>query len=458
VDSFTSTDDGPDRQASDGSKTGGGSNDRDDYDDRKKRWEERKLEKKRLKNERKQMGFVGRGESAKTNRQKLLTSGKDGDAERLLIQKGMPITSLQLIGSGRFAKVYKGIWRAQHNEDADSTVAVQIMNVEHSRPRLAKDGGLVAPKQIEREAKISHVQQHPNLIRVIESSIDVLPYAIVVEYCRGGSLHGVADGGPERTLGRFSWDQRLKAALDIASGMAFLHEQHIVHRDLKTQNVLLVHPIISHADVVHAKVCDFGLARYLPQEDHKTQLTRQVGSWYCMAPELFDTDENDYNEKVDVYSYAMLLYELIAGRFCFNHDDMTLSEFVVFAVQGGRPSEEQIAASTPGVLRALMQQCWQATPSSRPSFLDVAGQLVLHHPELRRTDMPPSSHQTEPHRGCLDAVLCCAFWTARQAKTNKHIERGSAQLTFSCCVPGRRCRKPRAENITASSRTDYPLI
>jgi len=378
------------------------------YEDRKKKWEERKLQKKRLASQRKQMGFVGRGESAKTSKQKLLTSGKDGDAEELLIQKGMPIASLQLIGSGRFAKVYKGIWRAQDNDDADSTVAVKILNVEHSRPRLAKDGGMVAPKQIEREVKISHVQQHPNLIRVIEYSIDVLPYAIVVEYCRGGSLHGVTNGGPELTLGRFGWDQRLKAAHDVASGMAFLHEQHIVHRDLKTQNVLLVHPVVSLDDVVHAKVCDFGLARYLPQEDHKTQLTRQVGSWYFMAPELFDTDDNDYNEKVDVYSYAMLLYEMTAGRFCFNNDSMAMSEFVAFAVEGGRPSEEAIAATTPGVLRVLMKEGWQATPSSRPSFLEIADRLVLRHPALGRTGISFSSNPTEPHRGWLDAVLCCA--------------------------------------------------
>lgn len=378
--------------------------DSQNFDDRLKKWEERKLEKKRLLSQRKQMGFVGKGESAKTSKQKLLKSDKDGDAEELLIQNGMPIASLQLIGSGRFAKVYKGIWRAQGNDDADSTVAVKIMNVEHSRPRLANDGEMVAPKRIEREAKISHVQQHPNLIRVIQYSIDVLPYAIVVEYCPGGSLYGSTNGDPKLTLGRFGWDQRLKAALDIANGMAFLHEQHIVHRDLKTQNVLLVHPVVSVTDVVHAKVCDFGLARYLPQEDYQTQLTRHVGSWYFMAPEIFDTEESGYNEKIDVYSFAMLLYEMTAGRFCFNSDSMTMSEFVVFAVAGGRPSEEAIAATTPGVFRVLMRECWQATPSSRPSFLEIADKLVSHHPELGCTDIPPSSH----HFGWLGALLCCA--------------------------------------------------
>lgn len=393
------------REVTDSSKIGVGSNESQSFDDRMKKWEERKLEKKRLSSQRKSMGFVGSGDSAKTSKQKLLKSGKDEDAEELLIQKGMPIASLQLIGRGSFAKVYKATWRSgQLGDDADSTVAVKIMNVEHSRPRLANEGEMVAPKWIEREVKTSHVQQHPNLTRVIESSIDVLPYAIVIEYCQGGSLYDSTSGDPKLTLGKFSWDQRLKAAIDIANGMAYLHEQHIVHRDLKTQNVLLVHPVVSVTDVVHAKVCDFGLARYLPQEDHQTQLTRQVGSWYFMAPEMFDTDKNDYDEKVDVYSFAMLLYEMAAGRFSFKNESMTMSEFVVFAFEGGRPAEEAIDATTPGVLRVLMKEGWQATPSSRPSFVEVKDRLVLHHAEIKCTDIAPSNHQS----GWLDAILCCA--------------------------------------------------
>jgi len=403
-DSHTSNGDSFAFQASDCSNIDGGSNFSQNFDKRKKKWEERKLEKARLARQRKGMGFVGRGEPAKTTKQKLLQSGRVVDAEELLVQKGMPISSLQLVGAGSFAKVYKGIWRANGGPDADTIVAVKVMNVEHSRPRRRSNGEMAAPKMIEREVKISHVQHHPNLMRVIESSIDVLPYSIVVEYCPGGSLYDITNGGPKLTLDRFSWDQRLKAALDVVNGMAFLHEQHIVHRDLKTQNVLLVNPVASVADVVHAKVCDFGLARYLPQEDHQTQLTRQVGSWYFMAPEIFDPDGNHYDVKVDVYSFAMLLYEMIAGRFCFSNDSMTMSEFVVFAVEGGRPSEDAIDATTPGVLRALMKDGWQAAPSSRPSFLEVADRLVSHHPELGRNDVPPTSHRF----GWLDAVLCCA--------------------------------------------------
>jgi len=402
-DSHTSNGDSFAFQASDCSNIDGGSNFSQNFDKRKKKWEERKLEKARLARQRKGMGFVGRGEPAKTTKQKLLQSGRVVDAEELLVQKGMPISSLQLVGAGSFAKVYKGIWRANGGPDADTIVAVKVMNVEHSRPRRRSNGEMAAPKMIEREVKISHVQHHPNLMRVIESSIDVLPYSIVVEYCPGGSLYDITNGGPKLTLDRFSWDQRLKAALDVVNGMAFLHEQHIVHRDLKTQNVLLVNPVASVADVVHAKVCDFGLARYLPQEDHQTRLTRHVGSWYFMAPELFDTEDNDYNEKVDVYSFAMLLYEVIAGRFCFNRGSMTMSEFVVFAVEGGRPSEDAVAATAPGILRVLMKECWQATPSSRPSFFELADLLEQRHPELARAGISRSSHNP----GWIDAFFCC---------------------------------------------------
>ena len=67
---------------------------------------------------------------------------------------------------------------------------------------------------------------------------------------------------------------------NLLHAVKYMHDSKVLHRDLKPANVLL------NEDCT-VKVCDFGLARYLPQEDHKTQLTRQVGSWYFMAPELF---------------------------------------------------------------------------------------------------------------------------------------------------------------------------
>jgi len=379
------------------------------FDGRMRLWAERNDEKKRLKAQRKKMGFVRAGLVATTAKQIRLSSNKEEEVEELLGQKGLPIASLESIGSGTFAKVYKGLWtKASHGCEANSTVAVKLINVQQSRPRLSEDGSMVPPKWLEREVKTSHVQHHENLVRVIESFTDSLPYTIVLEYCRGGSLHALVTGDPSTTLDRFSWHQRLKAALDIAAGMTHLHEQRIVHRDLKPPNVLLVHPILTANDVVHVKVCDFGLARYLPDDECQTVLTRQVGSWHFMAPEIFSTGADNvgckYDEKVDVYSYGMLLYHLVAGKLSFACESMSNAEFVIFASDGGRPSEDAIPEGSPEVLRVLMKEAWQALPSSRPSFFDITNRLSESQAKFRFGDI---EHRNKMLGG-FGSLVCCA--------------------------------------------------
>merc|ERR1711862_971066 len=111
------------------------------------------------------------------------------------------------------AKVYKAVLSKEGSEDT-TVVAVKVMNVQQSRPRASQDGSMQPPKWLEREVKTSCVQHHENLIQVIGSSLESLPYVIVLEYCWGGSLHELISGDPCKTLERFGWPQRLKAALD----------------------------------------------------------------------------------------------------------------------------------------------------------------------------------------------------------------------------------------------------
>jgi len=317
----------------------------------------------------------------------------------------LPIVSLEILGSGGFAKVYKGIWTEdRYGCEANSAIAVKVINAQQSRPRLTADGSMVPPKWLEREVKINDVQYHENLIRVIHSSIDTLPYIILLEYCAGGSLHEHISGDPSTTLNNFGWHHRVKAALDIAAGMANLHEQRVVHRDLKAQNVLLANPVRTVFDEVHAKVCDFGLARYLPQDEQQTVLTRQVGSWYFMAPEIFTAGDCKYDETVDVYSFGMLLYQMVAGNMFFDNEAMSFPEFVIFASAGGRPREDAIPDGTPEVLRVLMKEAWHASPASRPSFSDMTNRL-RHRQAMFPLVADPVPSRSD--RGGFASLFCC---------------------------------------------------
>jgi len=356
----------------------------DIFEDRMKRWGERRDQKKRQRAQTKKLTFQATTKVVTTDGQDATApalKGQNGgvaDVQDLLIQKGLPIVSLELIGSGNFAKVYKGVQTQDGpgNTKTQSVVAVKVIKKMQSHSKLGQDASLIPPKWLEREVKTNHAQNHDNLVRVIETSLDSLPYAIVLEYC-SGSLHDSIIGDPSTTLHRFTWEHRLKAALDIALGMAHLHEQNIIHRDLKTQNVLLLHPVLSPGDTVLAKVCDFGLARYLPNDEFQTQLTHQVGSWFYMAPEMLDGDSmKAYDGKTDVYSYAVVLYEMLAGDLHYESGKKeSFGEFVMFTFAGGRPREDAIPEGAPEALISLMKEGWRAEPSERPEFPAIADRL-----------------------------------------------------------------------------------
>merc|ERR1719356_411204 len=101
--------------------------------------------------------------------------------------------------------------------------------------------------------------------------------------------------------------------------MNFLHRRRGVHRDLKSLNLLLASPIVGNEDVPQVKVSDFGLSRActaVEQTQNQAFMTSGAGTYHWMAPEVLDG--NSYDEKVDVYSYGICLYELIARRIPFD--------------------------------------------------------------------------------------------------------------------------------------------
>eukprot|EP00930_Biecheleria_cincta_P040093 TRINITY_DN274_c0_g1_i1.p1 TRINITY_DN274_c0_g1~~TRINITY_DN274_c0_g1_i1.p1 ORF type:complete len:645 (+),score=85.80 TRINITY_DN274_c0_g1_i1:200-2134(+) len=362
------------------------------FDERMKRWADRREKKKQQATLKKNLGLQSKKEDGTGSwNMKRIESDCLQDT---LLDKGLPIIDLEPIGAGNFATVYKGMWTQVKPDGSreQTVVAAKVIKKEKMIGRKLRDDGTpLPPKWLEREVKTNHIHLHENLVRVLNSSVDSLPYVIVLEYCPGGSLHDSIIGDPSTTLHRFTWEHRLKAALDIAQGMTHLHEQKIVHRDLKTLNVLLFHPVKSPSDPVLAKVCDFGLARYLPNDDIQTRLTHQVGSWYYMAPEMFDC-KNIYDGKVDVYSYAVVLYEIMAGDLHYASDESkSFGTFVMFTSAGGRPRVDAIPEAAPQVLRELMGEAWRAQPSERPEFSHIAERLrneITFSPGVKDRSVP----------------------------------------------------------------------
>ncbi len=178
----------------------------------------------------------------------ILAEGVGGDPDSFFIDMS-EVKFTECIGEGTSALVYKGMYRG-------TDVAVKKLKT----TQCVGDSNFA--KELKREITALAMLRHPNLVLFMGTG--VLPegnVCILTEFCDGGTLFQLLHAKKHVTL---SWRQRAKIALDVAKGMAFLHSHKppIIHRDLKSLNLLLSENVSGPSDYVHVKITDFGLARY----------------------------------------------------------------------------------------------------------------------------------------------------------------------------------------------------
>ena len=179
------------------------------------------------------------------------------------------------------------------------------------------------------------------------------PYCIITEYMRNSSLDRyILSKRPPVIL---SGTELTQIAIGVAYGMASLHSLGIIHRDLKAGNVLLDKNFLP-------KVCDFGISRF---EDLENGMTEKIGTPNYMAPELITSKKYDF--KVDVYSYAMLLYEMSEGVRPFK--GLTTND--IFNRVINYDTRPRFTDRTPYALQQLISRCWAREPEERPTFEEI---------------------------------------------------------------------------------------
>ncbi|OAY59451.1 integrin-linked protein kinase 1 [Manihot esculenta] len=254
-----------------------------------------------------------------------------------------------IIGKGSFGQILKAYWRG-------TPVAVKRI-----LPSLSDDRLVV--QDFRHEVNLLVKLRHPNIVQFLGAVTEKKPLMLITEYLRGGDLHQYL-----KEKGALSPSTAINFALDIARGMAYLHNEPnvIIHRDLKPRNVLLVN---SNTD--HLKVGDFGLSKLIKvQNCHDVyKMTGETGSYRYMAPEVFK--HRKYDKKVDVFSFAMILYEMLEGEQPLaNYEPYEAAKIVA---EGHRPPFR--AKGFTLELRELTDQCWAADMNRRPSFLDILKRL-----------------------------------------------------------------------------------
>jgi serine/threonine protein kinase len=298
-----------------------------------------------------------------------------------------------LLGAGQFAKVYSGIGTLSE-KDADGRY---VDNEIHVAVKVLKSQSPTSDEQkmFVKELRTGLVAQHPAIYGIL--SFNVFPYCIAFE--RGHiSLEKVLD--QERRGMSYSyttaegmtitWNgtKRAIVAFGVAVGMCYLHDHGIIHRDLKPANIML-------DENLYPRITDFGLSKIMSNGDETVKkdmtMTMDVGTPLYMAPEVYEEladPEKKYSFPVDVYAYAMVLYELVVGarpweRIKEERSIPTRFSLIGFLRDHIRPD---LPGFTPPAYRELIKRCWAHNPEDRPTFRQIVSEIQGEVLSLIETD------------------------------------------------------------------------
>ncbi|GMH05694.1 hypothetical protein Nepgr_007534 [Nepenthes gracilis] len=255
-----------------------------------------------------------------------------------------------LIGHGAFGPVYKA------QMVTGETVAVKVLATD------SKQG----EREFQTEVKLLGRLHHRNLLNLVGYCAEKGKNILIYVYMSNGSLSSHLYGENKESL---SWDLRVHILLDVARGLEYLHDgavPPVIHRDIKSSNILL-------DQSMRARVADFGLSREEIANGHACNLR---GTFGYLDPSYIST--RTFTKKSDVYSYGVLLFELISGR----NPQQGLIEYVELAAMnadGGSGWEELADSRLEGKFHveelnevaALAYRCIDRAPKKRPSMRDI---------------------------------------------------------------------------------------
>ena len=265
------------------------------------------------------------------------------------------------IGHGQFGVVYKALRQKDPKHPKrrpEMLCAVKQLKTDEIR---SKEDQEKFHKEVGCQANLKHVGVLP-LVGYTIPLMNKGMYTVITEFMPNGSLlkliEKVASGNaPE------DWET-IKAIniFGIAAAMAYVHQHSVIHRDLKTENIMLDKDY-------YPKIADFGLSKIFEEgtQDHINQ-TLEVGTPTYMAPELLE--DPHYTNKVDVFAYSIILYELITNNKPWS-DKKNLTKFNLFKYvqQGERPTIHD--REIPEDYVELIERCWDKEPENRPSFIRI---------------------------------------------------------------------------------------
>ncbi|XP_074572426.1 serine/threonine-protein kinase STY46-like [Curcuma longa] len=246
------------------------------------------------------------------------------------------------VASGSHGDLYHGMY---HNQDvAIKVLKPELLNVEMQR-------------EFAQEVFIMRKVRHKNVLRFFGACTRPPTLCIVTEFMSRGSVYDYL----HKHKGLFKLPTLLRVAIDVSKGMNYLHQNNIIHRDLKAANLLM-----DENEVI--KVADFGVARVKAESG---VMTAETGTYRWMAPEVIE--HKPYDHKADVFSFGIVLWELLTAKLPYEY--LTPLQAAVGVVQKGlRPT---IPKDAHPKLAELLEKCWKQNPVERPDFSEILEILEL---------------------------------------------------------------------------------
>ena len=255
------------------------------------------------------------------------------------------------LGQGGFGVVYAATWRYQ-------PVAVKQLLVKSLSKEIADE--------FMRETKTWYTLKSPNIVQLFGICTPPSPYCMVMEHMQQGDLYGLLHSNKP-----LSWECRITWAIQIGSGLDYLHTRNIIHKDLKSPNIL-----VNSANI--AKLADFGLAEtkeYIGTQTALNQKSSIAGTQRWMAPELHNphhpANAKGCTKRTDIFAYGMILWEIASRKIPFPTAKSNV-QAVSYMGQGYR---DELPGDTPAQLAKTIRLCWQQEPKKRPT-IEAALQIL----------------------------------------------------------------------------------
>ena len=266
-----------------------------------------------------------------------------------------------LIGKGAFGYVYESI-----NPIFDNKIAMKI--IDKNKMNINDNNNIVNEEKEDMKSEINILKKlsHPNIVKIFEFYETDNYFYIITEFCKSGELSKYIINN------NLTESQLCVIFYQVFSGLMYLHENHIIHGDLKPQNILISskeNNSVSNEIYSWIKIIDFGTAKMFKKEIIKGNDI--VGTLYYIAPEVFSSNSDNYDEKSDIWSVGIILYKALTKKYPFigKSDDETVLSILE------NDYDDSLLMNYSDELKDLIKNLLMKDPNKRPSAKEALNHI-----------------------------------------------------------------------------------